>query len=311
MRKITLVGAGRVGEAAAQILAKEELARELVLIGIRPGVAEGTALDLDECGTLFGFDTRVRGGTGLHLLAGSDLIVVSAGVPRKPGMSRSDVLAANLPVIDAIADEARASAPDAIAIIVTNPVDVLTYRFRLRTGWDRARVFGLSGVLDGARMAAFIALETGLSVQDVCALVIGGHGDSMLPLPRFSSISGIPLDQFLAPPAIERIMTRTRDGGAEILALKKNSSAYDAPGAAIAAMVDAVAHDRHRLMACVCCLEGEYGTRDLAMGVPAVLGARGIERIVELTLSDDEAEQFACSAEAVRADLATAATGRS
>lgn len=309
MRKITIIGAGRVGEAAAQILAKEELARELVLVGVRPGVAEGTALDLDECGTLFRFDTRVRGGVGLHLMADSDLIIVSAGVARKPGMSRSDVFAANLPVIDAVADAARAHAPDAIAIVVTNPVDVFTYRFVQRTGWDRRRVFGLSGVLDGARMAAFIALETGLSVQDVRALVIGGHGDTMLPLARFSTISGVPLDQFLAPPAIDRIVARTRGGGSEILALKKNSSAYDAPGAAIAAMVDAVARDRMRLMACVCCLDGEYGVRDLAIGVPAVLGSHGVERIVELSLSDEETAWFNHSVAAVRAELSLITPG--
>ncbi|MHB1951079.1 MAG: malate dehydrogenase [Acidiferrobacteraceae bacterium] len=304
MRKITIVGAGRVGEAAAQILAKEEFARELVLIGVRPGVAEGTALDLDECGTLFGFDTQVRGGVGLHLLANSDLIVVAAGVPRRPGMSRADVLAANLPVIDAVADAARTQAPDALAIIVTNPVDTLTYRFRERTGWDRRRVFGLSGVLDGARMAAFIALETGLSVLDVYALVIGGHGDTMVPLKRFCTIAGIPLDQFLAPPVIDRIVRRTRSGGSEILALKKNSSAYDAPGAAIAAMVDAIVRDRRRLMACSCCLDGEYGHRGVAIGVPAVIGRGGAERIVELALPDEDALAFERSVDAVRAELA-------
>lgn len=303
MNKIALVGAGRVGEAAAQILAKEELARELVLIGVREGVSEGTALDLEECGTLFGFDTRIRGGTDLDLMADADLIIVSAGVARKPGMSRSDVLAANLPVIDRIAERARQVAPNAMALMVTNPVDVFTHRFWQKTEWDRARIFGLSGVLDGARMAEFIALETGLSVRDIHALVIGGHGDSMLPLPRFSAIRGMPLDLFLPPPAIARISERTRSGGAEILALKKNSSAYDAPGAAIALMVDAIAHDRHRILACVCLLDGEYGERGLAIGAPVVLAAQGIERILDLPLNPAEAALFARSAAAIRDDL--------
>jgi len=303
MKKIALVGAGRVGEAAAQILAKEELARDLVLIGVREGVSEGTALDLEECGTLFGFDTRVHGGTSLDLMADADLLIISAGVARKPGMSRSDVFAANLPVIDAIAERAQLVAPHAMALVVTNPVDVFTYRFWQKTGWDRARVFGLSGVLDGARMAEFIALETGLSVRDIHALVIGGHGDSMVPLPRFSAICGIPLEFFLPQPTIERITERARGGGAEILALKKNSSAYDAPGAAIAMMVDAVVHDRHRILACVCPLDGEYGERGLAMGVPVVLGAQGIERVLELPLSLDEGALLARSADAIRDDL--------
>lgn len=302
--KITLVGAGRVGEAAAQILARAALARELMLLGVRPGVAEGTALDLEECGTLFGFDVRISGGTDLSLMAGSDLLIISAGVARKPGMSRSDVLAANLPVLDGVAAEARRSAPHAMALIVTNPVDVLTWRFAQQTGWPRGRVFGLSGVLDGARMAAFIARETGLSVLDVHTLVIGGHGETMVPLPRFSSIGGIPLSHFLDDAAMARINARTRDGGAEVLSLKKTSSAYDAPGAAIATMVDALAHDRQRLLACVCPLDGEYGERGVALGVPAVLGRGGVQRVVELALDDEERAALARSATATRTQIA-------
>ena len=302
--KITLIGAGRVGEAAAQILARNALARELVLIGVRPGVAEGTALDLEECGTLFGFDVRIKGGTDLALMAGSDVLIISAGVARKPGMSRSDILMANLPVLDAIAAEARRSAPDALALIVTNPVDVLTWRFARKTGWPRQRILGLSGVLDGARMAAFIARETGLSVLDVHTLVIGGHGETMVPLARFCSIGGIPLAHFMDEAAIARISARTRDGGAEILSLKKNSSAYDAPGAAIATIVDALAHDRQRLMACVCPLDGEYGERGVALGVPAIIGVQGVSRIVELPLDDTERAALARSAASTRAEIA-------
>jgi len=304
MEKICLVGAGRVGESAAQILAKEELCQELVLIGTREGVAQGTALDLAECAPLFGFDTHIRGSTDPNAIADADLIVISAGLPRKPGMSRSDVLDANAPIVAATAEKARTLAPHALLIIVTNPVDVLTHLAWSRSGFDSKRVFGLSGTLDAARMAGFIAAETGFSVRDVRALVIGGHGDTMVPLARYSTISGIPISEFLDPDAIERIMNRTRGGGAEILALKKTSSAYDAPGAAIAAMIDAVVHNRRRILPCVCVLDGEYGESNVSMGVPAVIGAEGIERIVELPLSVDEQRQIRESAMAIREDLA-------
>ena len=303
MEKIALVGAGRVGEAAAQILAKEQMARELMLIALHEGVAQGTALDIQESAGLFGFDTRVRGHHELPAIEGAELIVISAGVPRKPGMSRSDILEANLPVIDSICREAQRSAPNAMLLVVTNPVDVLTHLAWRVVGWDRRRVFGLSGVLDGARMASFVAEAAGVSAKDVQTLVIGGHGDSMVPLPRFSTIGGIPLDHFMGAAAIARIVERTRAGGAEILALKKNSSAYDAPGAAIAVMADAVVHDRKRLLACVAVLNGEYGQHDLAMGVPVVLGRNGIERIVQLELDAAERAALDRSAGAIRADL--------
>lgn len=303
MKKIALVGAGRVGESAAQILAKEEMCRELVMIGTREGVAQGTALDLQESAPLFGFDTKVTGSTDMEAIAGADLIVISAGLPRKPGMSRSDVLEANIPIIDSIVDTAKRVAPNAMLLMVTNPVDVLTYLAWKRSGWDRRRVFGLSGVLDSARMAGFIALEAGFSMRAVSAMVIGGHGDNMVPLPRFSYISGIPIDHFLSQEAITRICKRTRTGGAEILALKKNSSAYDAPGAAIAAMVDAISHNRRRIMPCVAILDGEYGQRQLSMGVPVLLGERGVEKVIELSLNDSEKHEIAQSAATISADL--------
>ncbi|HUW98076.1 MAG TPA: malate dehydrogenase [Acidiferrobacter sp.] len=310
MKKICLVGAGRVGESAAQILAKEELCQELVLIDTREGAAQGTALDLAECAPLFGFDTQIRGSTDLGAMVDADLIVVSAGLPRKPGMSRADVLDVNAPIIGAIATQASALAPHALLIIVTNPVDVLTHIAWLQSGFDRNRVFGLSGTLDAARMAGFIAAETGLSVRDVRALVIGGHGDTMVPLTHYSTISGIPISEFLDADAIDRVVNRTRGGGAEILALKKTSSAYDAPGAAIAAMIDAVVHNRRRLLPCVCVLDGEYGESKVSMGVPAVIGAQGIERIVELPLNPDEQRQMRESAAAIREDLAHAIAPR-
>ncbi len=303
MKKIALVGAGRVGESAAQILAKEEICQELVLIGTREGVAQGTALDLAECAPLFAFDTQIRGSTDINSIADSDVIVISAGLPRKPGMSRSDVLDANAPIVTQVAEKARLLAPHALLIVVTNPVDVLTYLVWSQSGFERERVFGLSGTLDAARMAGFIAGEARVSVRDVRALVIGGHGDTMVPLPRYSTISGIPVSEFLSEAEIERIVTRTRGGGAEVLALKKTSSAYDAPGAAIATMIDAVAHNRHRLLPCVCVLEGEYRESEVSMGVPAVIGAQGIEKIIELPLNTEEHKQMQESAKAIREDL--------
>lgn len=303
MQKISIVGAGRVGEATAQLMAIKELAREVVLVDLREGAAEGAALDIQESSVLFGFDTILAGSTKMEIIAGSDLIVITAGLPRKPGMSRSDVLEANVPVIDTIVDNILHLAPHAMLLIVTNPVDVLTYRAWHRSGWERSRVFGLSGALDAARMASFVALETGLSAKDVTTMVLGGHGDAMVPLPRYTTIRGIPLDHFLDPEAIERISTRTRQGGAEILALKKTSSAYDAPAAAIIEMVDAISHNRNSVIPTVAILDGEYGMKDIALGVPTVLGQQGMERIIELPLQGEEKTAFEKSSQSVREDL--------
>ncbi len=304
MRKISIVGTGRVGESAAQILAREELARELALIDINAGAARGIALDIQESAPLFGFDTRLRGGDDPALLEGSDLVIVTAGRPRKPGMSRADLLEANLAVVMPIVDRVREHAPDATLLMVTNPVDVLTYAAWRHSGWPRQRVFGLSGVLDSTRMAAFIALETGFSVKDVRTMVIGGHGDAMVPLPRYSTINGIPVSRFLDADALERLNRHTREGGAEILALKQTSSAYDSPAASIAAMVDALARQRRRILPCVAILQGEYGQQDIAMGVPAVLGGGGLEQVVELPLEPEEQAALERSALALRQVLA-------
>ncbi len=303
MKKITIVGAGRVGESTAQILAKEELCRELVLLDVQDGVPQGVALDIQQSGSLLRFDTRVRGDTDPGAMAGSDLVIITAGYPRKPGMSRSDVLEANLGIIGGIVDQVLLHAPDAMLLMVTNPVDVLTWFCYQRTGWPRHRVFGQSGALDTARMTAFIALETGYSVKDISALVLGGHGDAMVPLPRFSDIAGIPLEHFLTDEQIEQIVERTRQGGGEILSLKKHSSAYDSPAAAIAAMVDAIGHNRKRILPCVSILDGEYGQQGIAMGVPAVLDESGLRRVIELQLTAEERQAFQASADMVRADI--------
>jgi len=303
MNKISIIGAGRVGETAACIIAQQEMCSEVVLLDIREGAAAGAALDISQSASYFGFDTRVTGGNDPALLKGSELIVITAGSPRKPGMSRSDVLDINRAVIDTLIDDVLKYAPDSLLLLVTNPVDVLTWHAWKRTGWERGRIFGQAGVLDASRMATFMAEETGLSAKDIHALVIGGHGDSMVPLTRFSTINGAPATAFLDASAIERINDRTRHGGAEVLALRQISSAYNGPAAAIATMVDAICHDRRRILPCVCNLDGEYGQTDITAGVPAILGRNGIEKVVELPLDDAELSGFQASIDSVRADI--------
>ena len=303
MKKITIVGAGRVGETAAQILAEEELCREVVLIDVREDAPQGVALDIFQTAPFFDFDTRVTGSNDPAAMANSEMVIITAGLPRKPGMSRSDVLDANVEILDGILEDVLRYAPTAVLMVVSNPVDVLTYRAWQRTKWDRRRIIGQAGVLDASRMASFIAMETGFSARDITTIVLGGHGDTMVPLPRFCTVNGIPVGQFIPPERMEEIIARTRTGGAEILALRKNSSAYDAPGASVAAMVDAIVNNRRRLLPCVALLEGEYGESDIAMGVPCVLAEAGLEGIVELDLTDAEREMFAQSAKYVRDDI--------
>ncbi len=303
MNKITVVGAGRVGESTAQFIASRDLCREIALIDVREGAAEGVALDIQQDAPIFSFDTRLTGGTNPELIADSDLVIITAGIPRKPGMSRSDVMETNVRVIDEIVDNTLKYAPEAMLLLVTNPVDVLTYRAWKRTGWDRRRIFGQAGVLDSTRMASFIALETGFSALDIDAMVMGGHGDSMVPMMRYTTISGIPVSNFLDQPCLDNIIERTRNGGAEILALRQNSSAYDAPAAAVAIMVDAIVHDRKRILPSVAILENDYGHNDLAIGVPCVLGKDGMEEIIELTLTEQELENFENSITMIQKDL--------
>ena len=304
MNKISIVGAGRVGESTAQFLAAKNLCSEIVLLDIHKGVAVGTALDIQEVSPLFQFDTRLTGGVDHALMADSELIIITAGLPRKPGMSRSDVLSINIPIMDNIIDGAMKYAPNAILLFVTNPVDVITYHAFIKTGWPRNRVFGQAGVLDSSRMASFIAMETGYSIMDIYAMVLGGHGDTMVPMLRYCTIAGIPIEKFIAKEKIETIVERTRNGGTEILALRKNSSAYDAPAASIVEMVDAIVHNRNRILPTVCLLEGEYGHEDIAIGVPAVLGKNGICDIIELDMNETERRMFEHSASLVREDLA-------
>jgi len=304
MKKIAIIGAGRVGESAAHNLAKAELCRELVLIDIKEGVPQGTALDIQESAPIFDFDTKLSGSNDLQAMADADMAIITAGIPRKPGMSRSDVLDTNLAVIYGIVDVMRKTAPKAMLLLVSNPVDVLTYAAWKRSGLPREHVFGMAGVLDSARMASFVAMETGFSVKDVTAMVLGGHGDTMVPLTRFTCINGIPIEYFLSKEQIQKIVERTRGGGAEILNLRKTASAYDAPAAAIARMVDAISHNRHHILPAVAVLNDEYGLSDISMGVPVVFGESGVEKVIELPLTPDEMAEFKRSAAMVQADLA-------
>ncbi len=303
MQKVAIIGAGRVGETTASILAEKEICREVALLDIREDAAKGVALDICQMSSFFDFDTRVYGSEDAAIISGADLIVVTAGLPRKPGMSRSDVLDANVKIIDGILDNVLEYAPNSSLLIVSNPVDILTYHAWKRTGWDRSRVIGQAGVLDAARMANFIAVETGFSSLDITTLVLGGHGDTMVPLPRYCTVNGIPVSEFIEEEKLQEIIARTRDGGAEILALRKNSSAYDAPGASVAEMVDAISHNRKRILPTVAILEGEYGETLLAMGVPCILGEGGMEKVIELKLNENETALFKQSVSYIRGDL--------
>jgi malate dehydrogenase len=300
INKISVFGAGRVGESTALMLAIKNLAKEIVLVDLNEKFAQGVALDIQQSSPYYNFDSKVSGSNNIEAIQGSDIVIITAGLPRKPGMDRADVLSANLEIIDGIMDGVIAHAKDAYVIMVTNPVDALTYYSCKKTNWDRSRIIGQAGVLDSMRMSTFIAMETGLSINDVQAMVLGGHGDTMVPLPRFTSVGGVSIDQLLDNDTLQSIIQRTRDGGAEIINLKQNSSAYDAPGAAVVAMVESIALDKKRLLPCISLLEGEYGHSDLAIGVPVVLGKNGIESIVELDLTTDEKVLFDQSVSVIR-----------
>ncbi len=304
VNKLSIVGAGIVGEAAAQIIAREEYCRELMLLDVQGELAQGKALDIWQAAVESGSDTKVLGGAKADMLQDSELVVITAGVPRKPGQSRQDVLSINLPILDGIMHDINRYAPAATVLVVSNPVDVLTYRAWSLSKLGRGKVFGQAGVLDTARMKCFIAEQTGFSARDITALVLGGHGDSMVPLMRYCQIGSVPLSHFLSDEQIERIVERTRKGGGEILGLKKVGSACDAPGVAIAQMVDAIANGRNRILPAVAILEGEYGRTDIAMGVPCVLAEEGIARVIELPLDAQEQAMFDHSADQVAQDIA-------
>jgi malate dehydrogenase len=301
-KKISIIGAGFVGSTTAHWLAAKELG-DIVLFDIVEDMPQGKGLDLMEAGPIEGFDSRISGTNDYADTAGSDVVVVTSGAPRKPGMSREDLIKVNTNITrDCVSNVAKHS-PEATIIMVNNPLDAMTYVAKQASGLPKNRVLGQAGVLDTARYRTFIAMEAGVSVEDVHAMLMGGHGDEMVPLPRFSTIGGIPVSEFIPAERLEAIVQRARKGGGEIVNLLKTGSAYYAPSAATAQMVEAVLLDKKRVLPCAAYLEGEYGLSDMYFGVPVVLGAGGVERIIELPLNDEERALVKKSAEAVRNTL--------
>lgn len=298
--KITVVGAGHVGATTAQRVAELGIANEVALIDIVEGMPKGKALDLWEAAPVLGYDTRLSGGTEFGMIDGSDIVIVTAGLPRKPGMSRDDLLKKNTEIVQGVAREIEARCPDAIVLVVSNPLDVMSYVMLKTTGFDRKRVIGMAGVLDTARFRSFIALELDVSVRDVSAFVLGGHGDSMVPLPRYSTVAGIPLPHLLSEERIEALVDRTRKGGGEIVELLGSGSAFYAPSAAVVEMAEAIIRDRNRILPCAAWLQGEYGLSDVFVGVPVKLGAGGIKEIVEIELTGEEKKALHASAAHVK-----------
>jgi malate dehydrogenase len=305
MKKITVVGAGNVGATLAQRLAEKELARQVVLVDIVEGVPQGKGLDQWESAPIEGFDTRVIGANDYGPAAGSDIVVVTAGIARKPGMSRDDLVKTNVGIIKAVSAEIKRTSPGAIIIMVSNPLDVMCWVAKEVTGFPRERVIGMAGVLDTARYRSFLAEALDVSVEDIQAMVLGGHGDTMVPLISYTTISGIPVTQLLDRPTLDKIVDRARNGGAEIVQYLKTGSAYYAPSSASAQMVEAIVKDKKRILPCAAWLEGEYGMSGLFLGVPCKLGAGGLEQIVEVELTAEETKALAASADAVRQIMET------
>src|SRR5881394_594706 len=301
LTKITVVGAGNVGATTAQRLAEKELARTVVLVDVVDGVPQGKALDQWESAPIEGCDTRVIGAANDYApAAGSELVVVTAGIARKPGMSRDDLVRTNADIVTHVSQQIKQHCPQAIVVVVSNPLDVMCWVTKQVTAFPRERVIGMAGVLDTARYRAFLAEAMDVSVEDVQAMVLGGHGDTMVPLVSYTTVSGIPVGQLLDQAKLDKIVERTRNGGAEIVAFLKTGSAYYAPSAAVTQMVEAIAHDKKRFLPCAAWVEGEYGVRGVYLGVPCKLGRRGLEQILQVKLSADEQAALKKSADAVK-----------
>lgn len=298
-RKVTVIGSGNVGSTVAQRIADNDLA-DVVLVDIVEGVAQGKGLDMLEAGPIVGYDARVTGTSDYAATANSDVVVMTAGLPRQPGMSRDDLLKANYDVVKAAITPAAKHSPKAILIVVTNPLDAMAQTAFRVSGFPRERVLGMAGVLDTARYRTFLAEALGVSVQNVQGFVLGGHGDTMVPVPRYTTVAGIPVGELLPKDKLEAIIARTRSGGAEIVNLLKKGSAYYAPSAAVVEMIDAIFHDRKKILPCAAYLDGEYGIRGLFVGVPVKLGAKGIEQIIEIKLTPEEKSALEKSAGAVK-----------
>ncbi len=304
VNKITVVGAGNVGATAAQRIAEKELARLVVMVDVADGVPQGKGLDQFQSAPIEGFDSRVVGSNGYDESAGSDIVVITAGIPRKPGMSRDDLVNTNAGIMKSVCEQVKLTSPNAIVIVVSNPLDVMCYVAKQVTGFPRERVIGMAGVLDTARYCAFLAMAMDVSVKDIRAMVLGGHGDTMVPLVSYTSVSGIPVTQLLDKPTLDAIVQRTRDGGAEIVKYLKTGSAYYAPSAGAVQMVEAIVNDQKRILPCAAWLTGEYGMSGLYLGVPCKLGRNGLEKVIEVELSPDERAALEKSAQAVREPMA-------
>lgn len=292
--KITIIGAGNVGATCAHWAASKELG-DIVLVDIVEGMPQGKALDLFQASPVEGFDARIVGANDYEATAGSDVVVITSGIARKPGMSRDDLMATNVKIVREVSEKAAEKSPDAVLIVVSNPLDAMVYTAWKTSGFPTERVLGQAGVLDVARYKSFIAEEVGCSVEDISALLMGGHGDDMVPLPRYTSICGIPVTQFISAGKLEQIVTRARNGGAEIVGLLKTGSAYYAPASATIAMVESIVRDKKRVLPCAAYCDKEYGVGGYFVGVPCILGAAGVERIVEVELDAKEREMFNAS----------------
>jgi malate dehydrogenase len=304
VNKITVVGAGNVGATAAQRIAEKELARTVVMVDVAEGIPQGKGLDQWQSAPIEGFDSRVIGTNGYEETADSDIVVITAGIARKPGMSRDDLLNTNAGIVKSVGEQIKRTSPNAIVIVVSNPLDVMCWVAKEATGFPRERVIGMAGVLDTARYRAFLATALDVSVRDIQAMVLGGHGDTMVPLISYTSVSGIPITQLMDRPTLDAIVDRTRNGGAEIVKHLKTGSAYYAPSSGAVQMVEAIVNDQKRILPCSAWLEGEYGMSGLFLGVPVKLGRNGLERVVEVTLTDDERAALEKSALAVREPMA-------
>jgi malate dehydrogenase len=299
MKKISIIGAGNTGATTAHWLAERELA-DLVLVDVVEGMPQGKALDMLEAMPIVNKDVEITGSNDFAATRDSDIIIITAGLPRKPGMSRDDLLSANAEIVGKAAAETLKYSPDAFYIVLTNPLDTMSYLAMKKTGLPRNRVVGQAGILDSARMRAFVALETGVSVENIDCYVLGGHGDEMVPLTRHSNIAGIPLKEYLAADKLEAIVNRTRKGGGEIVNLLKTGSAYYAPSVACAQMAEAILKDKNLIIPCAACMDGEYGLTDMFFGVPVMLGSNGMEKIIEYKLDEAEKAMFEKSAAAVK-----------
>lgn len=305
VNKITVVGAGNVGATTAQRIAEKSLSRTVVMVDVAEGIPQGKALDQWESAPVELFDTRVVGTNGYDETAGSDIVVITAGIARKPGMTRDDLLNTNASIVKSVCEHVKTTSPDAIVIVVSNPLDVMCHVAKHVTGFPRERVIGMAGVLDTARYRSFLAEALDVSVQDIQAMVLGGHGDTMVPLVSYTTVAGIPIRQLMDEEQLAAIVQRARDGGAEIVKYLKTGSAYYAPSSGAVEMVDAIVRDRKRILPCAAWLQGEYGMSDLYLGVPCKLGRRGLEQIIEVELTDSEKAALAKSADAVREPMST------